>query len=145
MGFNDDIPTDFRLVIALSPAVQEKFKDSPPGMTAAVLLAMTDKNREDLVERPEGIYLSRQCWDRISSYVVWLADDGTIIIARRRLKDRPDEPKEDSQRFLNERLPKARKLGEVNSFHYALGLTLTFGIDANDLRVKDDGTGVAIY
>lgn len=140
-----ETPTDLRLVMALSRAVQEKFKDNPPEMVAAVLLAMTDKNRKDLVERPEGIYLSRQCWDRISSYVAWLADDGVIIITRRPREGQPDEPKEDSQRFLNERLPKARKLGGINSLHYALGLTRTFGLDSNRLRVKNDGTGVAIY
>ncbi len=137
--------SDIRVVMALSRAVQQKFKDYPPEMAAAVILAMTDKNRNDLVERPEGIYLSRQCSDKISSYEVWLTDDGTIIVTRKRLEGQPDEPKEDSQRLLNERLPNAQKLGGIDSFQYALGLAMTFGLDQDRLLVKEDQKGMAIF
>jgi DNA-directed RNA polymerase subunit RPC12/RpoP len=137
--------SNLRLVLALSKAVQKKFEGHQTDMTAAVLLAMIDKNRDDIVERSEGIYLSRHCADRISSYEVWLANDGEIIITRRKFKDQIDKPKKDSQRFLNEHLPKARMVGRLNSFHYALGVVLTFGLDQDRLLVQKDGTGVVIY
>ena len=138
--------SDIRLEMALSKAVQQKFNDSPPEMIAAVMLAMTDKNRKDLVERPEGIYLSQQCADRISSYAVWLADDGEIIVTRKRLEGKPDKPKKDSLRFLNKRLPKAQKLGVINSLQYAAALTAVFDLNKDDLVVRKNNPGaMAIY
>jgi hypothetical protein len=134
-----------RLVMVLNKAVQEKFKGHLPNTTAAVFLAMTDKNRDDLVERPEGIYLSRQCAQRISSYEVWLTGDGSIIVTRRKREGEPDEAKEDSQRLLNERLPNAQRIGEIDSFQYALGLAMTFGLDESRLLVGGGAEkGVAI-
>ncbi len=137
--------SDLRLVLALSKAMQKKFEGHQTDMTAAVLLAMIDKNRDDIVVRSEGIYLSRHCADRISSYKVWLANDGQIIITRRKLADQIDKPKKDSQSFLNEHLSKARMVGRLNSFHYALGVVLTFGLDPDRLRVQKDETGVVVY
>jgi hypothetical protein len=137
--------SDMRLVMTLSKAARQRFKDYSPQMTAAVMLAMTEKNRDDLVERPEGIYLSRQCWDRISSYAVWLADNDEMIVTRRRLEGQPDEPKEDSQDYLAQHLPKSRKLGGVGSFEYALGLVMAFDLDRDRLLVKEDQSGVAIF
>jgi len=131
--------SDLRLVMAISRAVQERFKDSPPEMVAALMLAITDKDRNDLVERPGGIYLSKECCGRLSSFDVWLCADGTIVITRRRVMAEPDEPKAESQRFLNERLPGARKLGGINPLHYALGLCQTFSLNADRLVIQSEG------
>lgn len=133
---------DLRLVMVLNQAVQEKFKDSPPEITAAVFLAMTEKNRNDLVEQPEGIYMSYRCWERILLYEVWLTDEGEIIITRKSLSGKPDEPKEESQNYLKRHLPKARNLGRMNSLHYAIGLALTFGLDQNRLILKNGEVGI---
>lgn len=136
--------SDIRLVMAISEALAQNFKKYPPAMAAAVIMAMTEKNREDLVERPEGIYLSRQCWERISTYRVWLVDDGELIITRKKFDNRPDEPKKDSQKFLSRRLERAKKAGGIDSLQYALGLALTFGLDQGRFQVKKDQTGMAI-
>ena len=90
---------NIRLVMALTKAVQKEIKDSTPEMTAALILAMTDKNKKDLVERSEGIYLARECWDRISSYELWLAEDGQILVTRKRFQNQPDKPKVESKIF----------------------------------------------
>jgi hypothetical protein len=143
-GNPTDAFSDLRLVMAVTHAVLEKFTDSPPEMVAALALAETDKNRQNLVERPEGVYLSKECSDRLRSYEVWLDDRGAAFITRKRLESKPDEPKEDAQRFLNERIPAARKVGKVNSFHYTLGLCMSFGVNADRLLMQSEGR-VAVY
>jgi hypothetical protein len=137
--------SDFRLVIALSQATQQKLKDYPPEMAAAIFLAMTDKNRGDLVERPEGIYISRQCWEKILSYDVWVAADGQIIVTKKGLGRKLEKPKEDAQRFLKRQLPTARKVGRMNSLHYAIGLALEFGLDQNRLLLQKNQNEVEVY
>jgi tetratricopeptide (TPR) repeat protein len=128
---------ELRLVMAVSPAVQGQFEDSPPEVLAAVILAKTSKNRKDLVERPEGIYVSKECLDRLRSYEVWLAAGGTLFVTRKRFEAQPDQPKEDPQRFLNEELPKARNLGRIDPRAYAIGLCVTFGLERDRLLMSE--------
>ena len=145
-----DIPvgmdiSNYRLVMALSQAVQQKFKNYPTDMTAAIFLAMTEKNKNDIVVRQEGIYISRQCQEMLLSYEIWLAVDGQIIITRKRHTKKYDEPKVDSQTILQRQLPKARKLGKMNPLHYTIGVSLTFGLDQDKIIIDKNKNTVAVY
>lgn len=136
---------DLHLVMALSPAIRQKFKDYPPEMAAAIFLAMNDKDRKDLVEKPEGIYISRRCWEKMLSYEIWLGQDGTIIITTNTLGSTRGPQKKDTERFLQAHLPTARRLGRMNSLHYAIGLALTFGLDQNRILLQKSGTEAEIF
>lgn len=144
MTINNDF-SDYQLVLALSRAVRQNYKDYTPEMVAALILAMTDKNRSDLVVRSEGIYISRQCWEKIHLYDVWLATEGEIIITRKRVVKKFEESKEDNQQILNRLLPSARHLGRMNLLAYAIGLSLTFGLDPNNIILNKEGKEACIY
>jgi hypothetical protein len=130
--------------MALSPAIRDMFKDYPPEMAAAIFLAMNDKDREDIVERPEGIYISRKCWEKIISYEIWLGRDGTIIITTK--KGGPTrKPQKGLEAYWQAHLPTARRLGRMNSLHYAIGLALTFGLNQNRIIPQSSGNEAQIF
>lgn len=136
---------DIRLVAIFSTPVYEEFKTEPPEVIAAALLAKGFGKQEDLVIKDNGIYLSRQCWERISTYQVWLSEERQIIITRSKLKNRRNNAKKDSQKLLNEKLPTAKNVGEFSSIAYATTLAIKFGLDAGKIRIRNDRSSVAVY
>jgi len=139
--------SQLRLVLEITSAVTESWSAVPPEMVAATILAKYHRIKQDIVKRDNGICLSRQCWEWITSLEVRVCEDGEIFVTQRGMPGTKNGTVQDSDAKLYEKLPKSKNHGGIPNIAYTTALVFELGInprriltdpDTGDVRVTAD-------
>jgi len=116
-----------RLVLEITNTVRESWSSVPPDMVAATMLAKYHRNRNDIVQHANGIYLSRECWAWISSLEVWVSEEGEIFVTQEIPPGRQNLAPEATVERLKRMLPTSKSHGGIPSMAYVTALAFEVG------------------
>lgn len=143
-GRMNERASDLRVVVALSSAVRDRFASLPPEVVAATMLAATSRREDELVRRPDGIFMSKECWERLNGYSVWVSADGTIIVTRKKSPGEAPDMNQDAA-FLQQQLPTATFIGRIPTLAYAVAAAQRLGVDTSSICVRNDRSEPAVF
>ncbi len=129
-----------RLVLEITNTVRESWSSVPPEMVAATILAKYHRNKNDIVQHANGIYLSRECWAWISSLEVWVSEEGEIFVTQKIPPGRRNIGHEATADRLKMMLPTSKSQGGIPSMAYITALAFEVGFHPRRI-LTDPGTG----
>lgn len=129
-----------RLVLEITNTVRESWSSVPPEMVAATILAKYHRNKNDIVQHANGIYLSRECWAWVSSLEVWVSEEGEIFVTQKIPPGQRNIGPEATADRLKMMLPTSRSHGGIPSMAYITALAFEVGFHPRRI-LTDPETG----